>query len=150
MSPACLHHMVYSQVFSRYIKCIYHYHHSNMILNLVSVCVVLQAVASVEARPVAVVRGAHAVTASTATCHPLHRCPRCQSNQQCACCHRHLPSHSFTNNSNHCNACTKKLTTLNTAPPLATLLMRSAYQLYQPSSLSIHTSPTTQASSMLY
>ena len=35
-------------------------------------------------------------------------CPRCLANQQCTCCHRHLPSHSFTNNSNQCNACLKK------------------------------------------
>ena len=40
----------------------------------VCVCVVLQAVASVEANRAVVVRGAHAVTVSTATCHPLHRC----------------------------------------------------------------------------
>jgi len=40
----------------------------------VCVCTVLQAVASVEASPVAVVRGAHALAASTATCHPPHRC----------------------------------------------------------------------------
>ena len=35
-------------------------------------------------------------------------CPRCQANQQCVCCQRHLPSHSYSNNSNQCNACTKK------------------------------------------
>ena len=36
-------------------------------------------------------------------------CPRCQANQECDCCHRHLPSHCYTNNSNRCNTCTKKL-----------------------------------------
>ena len=34
-------------------------------------------------------------------------CHRCQSNQECDCCHRHLPSHCFSN-SNRCNTCTKK------------------------------------------
>jgi len=37
-------------------------------------------------------------------------CPRCQSNQQCDCCCRHLPFHCYTNNSNRCNTCKKKLT----------------------------------------
>ena len=37
-------------------------------------------------------------------------CLRCQSNQQSDCCHRHLPFHCYSNNSNRCDTCTEKLT----------------------------------------
>ena len=49
----------------------------------------------------------HCINCDLPSSTPL--CPRCQANQECDCCHRHLPSHYYTNNSNRCNTCTKKL-----------------------------------------
>jgi len=115
----------------------------------VCVCVALQVVASVEARPVAVVRGAHAVTASTATCHPLHRCvlaARATNNVPAVTATSPptaLPIIPTTG-----MPVRRNWQTLNTAPPLATLLMKSPYQLCEASILSMHSSLSTLESSM--
>jgi len=70
-------------------------------------------------QPCCVCRGDRCGSGESCTCRHCFNCdlpsatplcPRCLPNQQCVCCHRHLPSHCYTNNSNHCNACTKKLT----------------------------------------
>ena len=115
----------------------------------VCVCIVLQAVASVEANRAVVVRGAHAVTVSTATCHPLHRCVLAARPIKSAIAATvTYPPTAIPIILTAATHAQRNYRRLITAPLYGTSSTKQAYQLREAPTLSAHSSPPTRTSSL--